>query len=107
MAKSNQQINKEAGMTDVDSTPAVVAYRVGQLEQTIRDANQAHEARSKETNDKLDRLVDNFVARTDFQGHETRLASLESDRKWIVRLVVGAVVFSLLALVGIGFTTFR
>lgn len=95
MAKSNKQINKEASVSDNDSSPAVVAYRVGRLEDAVT-------AGFKEHNDKLDKLVENYATKGDFQAVSHRVSSLESDRKWIVRLVVGAVVFALMALIGVG-----
>ena len=85
-------------MTDVDSTPAVVAYRVGQLEITIKEGLKEH-------NDKLDNLVLNYATIADLKGYDVRISSLEGDRKWLVRLVIGAVIFSLLALVGLGVNT--
>lgn len=100
MAKSNKQINKEAEVSDNDSSPAVVAYRVGRLEDAVTAGFREH-------NVKLDRLVENYATKGDVQGISHRVHSLESDRIWIVRMVVGAVVFALLALIGLGFKIYH
>lgn len=97
MAKTLSQINKEDTSPD---SPAVIAYRLGQVETAVKEGFQAH-------NTKLDALVSNFATKADIQALSHRVGSLESDRKWLVRLVLGAVVFSVLALVGIGFKTFK
>lgn len=60
MAKTNKQINKEAEVSDVGSTPAVIAYRVAQLEMTQKEGFQ-------EVKDKLDNLVVGFVTEKEYQ----------------------------------------
>lgn len=79
-----------------DNAPNIVAYRVGQLEDAVRIGFKEH-------NEKLDQLVTNFATNDTVAGIDIRVTSLESDRKWLVRLVVGAVVFAVLALIGVGF----
>lgn len=81
---------------DGKDSPQVIAYRLEQVEGAVKEGFKEH-------NDKLDRLVTNFATKVETQGIDARVASLESDRIWIVRLVVGAVVFALLALIGVGF----
>lgn len=75
--------------------PNVLAYRVGQLESAVKSGFQEH-------NDKLDKIVNSFASRGDVMAIDVRVTSLESDRKWLARLVIGAVIFALLALVGVG-----
>jgi len=99
--KSNVQINKEDAMSDNSpDSPAVIAYRLGQVETAVKEGFVEH-------NNKLDAIISNFATKGDFEGIDKRLTSLESDRIWLVRLVVGAVIFSVMALVGIGFKTFN
>jgi hypothetical protein len=101
MAKSNKQINKEDNMADNSpDSPAVIAYRLGQVETAVKEGFNSH-------NEKLDNIVSNFSTKGEVQAIDIRVQSLESDRVWLVRLVVGAVVFALLALVGVGFKTFN
>jgi len=82
----------------------VIAYRLGQVENAVTIGFKEH-------NEKLDNLVQGFVTKEFYvEQHNTidgRVRSLENDRKWLVRLVVGAVVFSLMALLGIGFKAFN
>lgn len=92
MTKTLTQINKEDSSPD---SPAVIAYRLGQVESAVKEGFESH-------NTKLDNLVSNFATKGEIQSISHRLASLEGDRKWIVRLVVGAIVFALLALIGVG-----
>ena len=96
MAKSNIQINKEDSDRDNSpDSPAVIAYRLGQVENAVKEGFTAH-------NEKLDAIITNFATKGDFLNLDKRVVSLESDRKWLVRLIVGAVATSLLALIGIG-----
>lgn len=74
----------------------VVAYRLGQVEIAVKEGFKLHD-------EKLTELTSHFATETSLQGVETRVASLESDRMWLVRLVVGSVVFAVLALIGVGF----
>lgn len=83
----------------VQDTADVVAYRVGQLENVVKEGFKEH-------NDKLDKIVANFATASALEEVDKRVTSLESDRKWLVRLVVGAVVFAMLSLIGVGFKTF-
>lgn len=95
MAKSVKQINKEATVSDTESTPAVVAYRVAQLEVTQKEGFKA-------LNDKLDGYVMGFVNEKEYR--EAKLESkLEHERlqkqidnitknaKWWVGIVLAAV----------------
>lgn len=84
---------------DPDSSHTVVAYRVGQLEKAVYVG-------FKEQNEKLEQLATNFATNTDLGAVSARVTDLENDRKWLVRLVVGAVVFAVLSLIGVGFKTF-
>lgn len=92
---SNKQITVESPDNPEDS-PAVIAYRLRQVEGAVKDGFREH-------NEKLDNLVTNFATKTDIQSLSHRVSSLEADRRWLVRLVIGAVVFALLALIGVGF----
>jgi hypothetical protein len=97
MTKSNRQINKEDSMMDnTPDSPAVIAYRLGQVEAAVKDGFVKHDKR-------LTELVSNFASTSDVTSLAVRVASLESDRKWLVRLVIGSVVFAVLALIGVGF----
>lgn len=78
-----------------ENTPGVVAYRVGQLEKAVNDGFKEH-------NDKLDQLVANFATQADLVSVSARVSDLESDRKWVVRLVLGAVLVAVLSLIGVG-----
>lgn len=97
MSKTLTQINQDDNSPD---SPAVIAYRLGQVETAVKEGFQEH-------NTKLDALAENFATKSDLSSLGHRVRSLEADRIWLVRLVLGAVVFSLLALIGIGFKTFR
>lgn len=94
MATTRQTVKTE--ISEPDNNPGVIAYRVGQLERTVVQGFKEH-------NEKLDALVNNFTPISDHNALVSRVVSLESDRKWIVRLVIGAVVFTMLALIGVGF----
>ena len=96
MSKSNIQINREdANRDNTPDSPAVIAYRLGQVENAVKEGFSSH-------NEKLDAIVNNFATKSESRALDARLTSLESDRKWIVRLIIGAVSTSLLALIGIG-----
>ena len=96
MTKSNIQINKEdSDRNNSPDSPAVIAYRLGQVENAVKEGFSSH-------NEKLDTIVNNFATKSDFQAIDKRLTDLESDRKWLVRLIIGSVATSLLALIGIG-----
>lgn len=77
-------------MTEPDAVPNVVAYRVGQLEQAVQ-------AGFKEHNDKLDKLINNFITKEEF---ENRVAPLEiaKSKNWIfntLSAVAGAILLFL------------
>ncbi len=96
--KSNRQINKESNLNNPDS-PAVIAYRLGQVAVAVREGFKSHD-------EKLTQLVNHFATEADLELLANRVNSLESDRKWIVRLVIGSVVFAVLALIGVGFKVY-
>ena len=97
MGKSNVQINQDNRLADNSpDSPAVIAYRLGQVESAVKDGFAEH-------NTKLDSIVNNFATKEDYKGISIRLHSLESDRTWIIRLVVGAVIFAVMSLIGVGF----
>jgi O6-methylguanine-DNA--protein-cysteine methyltransferase len=72
MTKSNKQINKEANVSDNDSSPAVVAWRVGQLE-----ANQ--EKRFDSLSQQLEKIVEGFV--TEKEMTEAKLEGAEEHKR--------------------------
>lgn len=72
MPKTNNQINKEAHNSDVDS-PAVIAYRLGQVENAVRVGFQDH-------NKKLDDLTSNFVTKEEFNGVLKDIGELKAHR---------------------------
>lgn len=59
-------------MSDVESTPAVVSYRVGQLELTQKEGFAA-------LNDKLDNIVAGFV--TEKEMTEAKLEAAEEHKR--------------------------
>jgi hypothetical protein len=91
---------------------AVLAYRVGQLEKTFAEGFQRLEA-------KIDDMTHNFVTKNDLMETEQRntmehsrlegeLDRVEIDvreiqewMKWITRIVIGAVVAAVLAIIGL------
>ena len=96
MTKSNIQINREdANRDNTPDSPAVIAYRLGQVESAVKEGFITH-------NEKLDAIINNFATKSEVLVLDKRIVSLESDRKWLVRLVIGTVCTSLLALIGIG-----
>ena len=95
MAKSNKQINKEAEVSDVESTPAVVAYRVAQLEITQKEGFAA-------LNDKLDGYALGFVTEKEYQEAKKEsteehkriweeLKEIKASAKWWVGVILTAV----------------
>ena len=95
MAKTNKQINKEADVTDTESTPAVIAYRVAQLELTQKEGFKA-------LNEKLDGYVVGFVTEKEFQEakqeskaeHERlqkEIDEIKKSAKWWVGVLLTAV----------------
>ena len=101
MAKSNKQINKEADVSDVESTPAVVAYRVAQLELTQKEGFKA-------LNDKLDSYVIGFVtekeyteAKLESKAEHERLQNQIDEIKKSARWWVGVLIALITAVGGI------
>lgn len=95
MAKSNKQINKEAEVSDNDSSPAVVAYRVGQLE-----ANQKE--RFDSLSQQLTKIVEGFVTEKEMveakleasEEHKRiwkAIAEIKASAKWWVGVILTAV----------------
>lgn len=82
----------------VKDTADVVAYRVGELEKAVTVGFREH-------NEKLDKLANNFATNSALDAVDKRVSSLEGDRKWLVRLVVGAVILAMLSLIGVGIKT--
>jgi hypothetical protein len=72
VAKSNKQINKEAGVMTDDSSPAVVAYRIGQLEKVVKEGFDTH-------NEKLDQLTQNFATKPDVIELSRRVLTINSQ----------------------------
>ena len=89
--KSNKQINKEAEVSDSDSSPAVVAYRVGSLEDVVKAGFREH-------NEKLDKLIGNFATKEELSIVTRRL----DNYQWYFRALITAVLLSLgTAVVGV------
>jgi hypothetical protein len=91
--KTSKLVTEES--VEPNDHPNVLAYRVGQLESAVKAGFAEH-------NDKLDNIVNSFASKSDVTAVDVRVTSLESDRKWLVRLVMGAVIFAMLALIGVG-----
>lgn len=89
MAKSNKQINKEAGMTTDDSSPAVVAYRMGQLEIAVRDGFKSHD-------EKLTQLTGSFASKEELNEIKRSL----DNWRWYFRALVVAVFTALGTAIG-------
>lgn len=91
MARKTQTIIKET--SDVDDTK-VVAFRVGQLEH-----------RFDKFEEKLDTLVNNFATVSyvdkEVTALSTRITKLENLNTWITKIILGAVLLSLLSLIGL------
>lgn len=95
MAKTNKQINKEAEVSDVGSTPAVIAYRVAQLEMTQKEGFQ-------ELKDKLDSYVAGFVTEKEYQEAKSesraehlrlqkQIDDISKTAKWLVGIFLTVV----------------
>jgi hypothetical protein len=84
MTKSTKQINKEADVSDNDSSPAVVAYRMSQLERTVKEGFDSH-------NSKLDSLISNFATKEELSALKSQL----NDWRWYFRALVTAVLLAL------------
>lgn len=101
MAKSNNQINKENELRDNSpDSPAVIAYRLGQVESAVKEGFDAHNA-------KLDSVINNFSTKSEFNAHEVRIKSLEDWNSWATKLVLGAIILSVLALLGIRYSVIK
>lgn len=92
MTKSDKQINKEAGMSDVDSSPAVVAYRVAQLERTVK------EGFDRQT-EQLTRIVNGFVtekeyaeakleSKTEHDRLQKQIDAINKNAKWWLTFII-------------------
>lgn len=101
-AKQTVITEQEVPPINPDDAPNVVAYRVGELEKTLKAGLLA-------LHGKLDELRDGFVSHEQLaeavkQGdlvhtdQERRISKLERWNEWLVRLVVGAVILAILAL---------
>jgi hypothetical protein len=95
MTKTNKQINKESVVGDVESTPAVVSYRVGRLEATQREGFEI-------INKKLDGIVAGFVtekemseAKLDGQKEHKLLwqavEDIKKSARWWLTFIVGLI----------------
>ena len=98
MSKTTTQINKEAHNSDVDS-PAVIAYRLGQVEAAVRDGFKAHDA-------KLDGLTSNFISKEEFTTVTDRIKVLETSkgRDWVWKTLSAAAGAALALLVAYSIT---
>lgn len=101
MATKQTTRTEEVTMID-DNSPGIVAYRVSQLEKTQKEGFLA-------LNDKLEGIVQGFVTEKEMadakvaaaEKHadmERRLTKLEGWNVWVTRIVLGAVVLGVLAL---------
>lgn len=90
-----------------ENSQAVVAYRLTKVEEAVSKGFEEH-------NKRLEALINNFATKEDIKNVEkaiaanaaaddTRLSSLESDRQWIVRALILAVIVTVLGAVGIGY----
>lgn len=89
MAKSNQQINKESINTVQETTLAVVDYRMGQLENAVKEGFASHDK-------KLDSLTTNFATKEELDTVKARL----NDYQWYFRALVTAVFIALATAIG-------
>lgn len=84
-----------------DDAPSVVAYRVGQLEKTQKEGLQT-------INDKLDKYIDSFVAKTTFEEarHDADTTHLKLQRdidelkKWKEGIINKIALYAVLFLIG-------
>lgn len=88
--KSNVQINKEAHNSDVDS-PAVIAYRLGQVETAVTQGFIDH-------NKKLEEITSNFASKEELANIQLQVSELKAHRfqtNWLfptLSAVAGAVI---------------
>ena len=96
MTKSNKQINKEAGMApDTENTPAVIAYRMGKVEEAVDKAAIAVTEGFKAHDKKLDTLTSNFATKEELGVIQKRI----DDYQWYFRALVVAVLTALAGLI--------
>lgn len=90
MAKSTSQINKEAMASSLplEDSPAVIAYRMGQLENAVKAGFEKHDK-------KLDGLTANFATKEELAVVQSRL----NDYQWYFRALVTAVFIALAGVV--------
>lgn len=102
MARS-KKVEETVTIADPDNAPTVIAYRVGQLEKKM-------DAGFIAVHEKLDGLKDGFVGHQEFEdykkqaivihsGMQARIAKLEGWQTWLIRLVLAAVILSIMAFV--------
>jgi hypothetical protein len=97
MVKSNNQINKEAGNgPGVEDTPAVLAYRMGQVEIAVKESSKTVIEGFKEHDKKLTDLTSNFATKEELAIIQGRL----NDYQWYFRALVTAVLFALGTAIG-------
>lgn len=91
-------------MNDIDSSPAVVAYRVAQLELTVRDGFERQ-------TEQLTKIVDGFVTEKEMiearkEGDEEHkrlwaaIADIKKSAKWWVGVLLSAILASV-AVIGL------
>lgn len=101
MSKKTTTVTKEVAVDEHDS-PAVLAYRVGRLEITQAERFNSLEA-------KLDNITTGFVTTAQLLAAQTRaddkhreqdraIRALESWNTWAARIVIGAVLTAVMAL---------
>lgn len=88
MAKSTAQINKEATSAPLEDSPAVIAYRMGQLENAVKAGFEKHDK-------KLDSLTSNFATKEELAVVQSRL----NDYQWYFRALAVAVFTALAGVV--------
>lgn len=84
MSKSNAQIVKEANSTPIEDSPAVIAYRMGQLENAVKSGFEKHDK-------KLDDLTSSFATKEELAVVQARL----NDYQWYFRALASAVFVAL------------
>lgn len=70
------------------------------VDKAIHDLEEAN--RTKASAERMENVIEQVRKKVDsdsFKALETRVADLEDDKKWLVRLVVGFIVFGVLAAV--------
>lgn len=103
MSQKTKTIIKETEeVSDRDNQP-VLAYRVGQLEITLKDATQAQRESTEKLATKIDEYAHNFASKADLADVEStfdrRITKVENWLNWIGKTVIGAVVLAVLGLV--------